>query len=94
MRRSSQTYYIQSPAGGAGSLLARVVAFVVGATVLAVAIFVGAVVLVAFIGLVLIGGVMFMARLWWIRRKLEQHAREHGDLEAEYVVIEDERRRR
>lgn len=74
-------------------MLARIVAFIVGLGALVLSIFVGAVVIAAFVGLLLISGLVFMLRLWWVRRKLQRYAREHGDLDADYVVIEEKRRR-
>jgi hypothetical protein len=93
MSRFSQFRYSPGPgntAGEPGGLLGRVVAFVVGIIVLGIAVFVGAIFIAAIVGLALIGGALFMARMWWLRRKMERYAREHGDLDAEYTVVSEE----
>jgi len=99
MRRSSQIRYVSlgsqgpgtGPNGGRppGGLLGQIVALVVGAAVFAVAIFLGAIFLAGLVGLVLIVGTVFMLRLWWIKRQMERFARENGDLNAEYTVVEE-----
>ncbi len=58
--------------------------------VFGVAVFLGAVFLAAFVGLVLIAMVVVTVRMWWIRRQMEKYAAEHGDLEAEYTVIRED----
>ncbi len=77
---------------GPGSLIGRIVAFAVGAGVLAISVFVGAVFLAAIVGLVLILGLVFTVRVWWLRRKMERYAAEHGDIEGEYTVVRKETR--
>ena len=79
-----------APAG----LFGRIVAFVVGLGVLFVSLFVGAVFIAVFVGFAMIVSIAVAGRMWWLRRKMQQHAREHGDIEAEYTVITEERRRR
>ena len=95
----NQTRYIgvdgAAPAGfGAGGLLGRLVALIIGLMVFGVAIFVGAIFLAAFVGLVIMAMVVVTARMWWIRRQMEKYAAEHGDLEAEYTVIREDDPRR
>lgn len=82
------------PAGGEppGGLAGRIVAFVLGLIVLTVAVFVGAIFIAGIVGLVLIGGVLFALRVWWLKRKMQRYAEEHGDLRAEYTVVQEERR--
>jgi hypothetical protein len=75
-----------------GGLAGRIIAFVVGVLVLAVAVFVGAIFIAGLAGLLLIGGVLFALRLWWLKRKMQRYAKEHGDLRAEYTVVQEERR--
>lgn len=77
-----------TPGGGP---LGRIVAFVVGALVLGASIFLGAIFLVGILGLMLIGGLVFGLRLWWFKRKMEQHSRTTGDIEAEYTEVEVKR---
>ena len=92
MRRTSQIYYTSGPSNQPGGWLGRIIAFVVGVIVLAVSVFLGAVFIAGAIGLILIGGVIFALRVWWLRRKMEQYQREHGDLDAEYTEAFEERR--
>jgi len=70
-------------------LLTRIVAFVVGTVVLAAAIFLGAVFIAAVVGLLLIVSLTVMVRLWWLRREAERYHKEHGDLDAEYTVMDE-----
>jgi len=89
-----QKHYIFLERAAPRSLLGRVVAFIVGLGVLVVSLFVGAVFISALIGFVLIMGIVLAVRVWWVRRQMERYAREHGDLEAEYTVIERREGRR
>jgi hypothetical protein len=73
-------------------VLGRAVAFVLGIIVLAVSIFVGAVFFTALLGLILILAVIFMLRVWWLKRKMQRYTQEHGDLDAEYTVIREDHR--
>jgi thiol:disulfide interchange protein len=75
-----------------GGLVGRIIAFVVGLVMLAVAVFVGAIFIAALAGLLLIGGLLFAVRVWWLKRKMQRYAKEHGDLRAEYTVVQEERR--
>jgi predicted lipid-binding transport protein (Tim44 family) len=100
MRRTTKIRYISSNPGGpvnAGGFLGRILAFVVGALVLGAAIFLGAIFIAAVIGMLLIGGLVVASRVWWIKRQLskqaEQHEQEHGDLNAEYSVIDEQDKR-
>ena len=92
MSRFSQFRYSSGPNSGPGGLLARVVGFVVGVIVLGLAVFVGAVFLAGLVGFALIGAALFLLRVWWLKRKMERYEREHGDLDGEYTVVEDEPR--
>jgi high-affinity Fe2+/Pb2+ permease len=92
MSRFSQFRYssgLNSGSAQPGSLLGRAVAFVLGIIVLAVSIFVGAVFFTALLGLILIFAVIFMLRVWWLKRKMQTYTKEHGDLDAEYTVIQE-----
>ena len=93
MQRSSQHGYISGRSAASQSILGRAVAFIVGLGVLGVSIFVGALFLAAVIGFVLITGLVVMARVWWVKRKMQQYQREHGDIEGEYRVVEHDDRR-
>lgn len=96
MTRFSQKHYnsIGGPgARGPGGLLGRIFAFVTGLVVLIASLFVGAVFIAALVGFALIVGAVLALRVWWIRRQMEKQMRETGDLEAEYTVITEERRR-
>jgi len=97
MRRSSQIRYISlgSKGGGAngaqppGGLLGRIIAVIIGAVLFGIAVFLGAIFLAGFVGLLLIGSVIFILRIWWFKRKMERYARENSDLDAEYTVIRE-----
>ena len=93
MSRFSQFRYSAGRRPGGDSLIGRILALVVGVLVLGVSVFVGAVFLAGFVGLLLIGGVLFAARVWWLKRKMERYQQEHGDLEGEYTVVREEMRR-
>jgi hypothetical protein len=96
MRRSTQTRYISFGPGSNGSgggLLTRIVAFIVGAIVLAAAIFLGAIFIAGIVGLILIGSLVAMARLWWLRRQTERYEETHGDINAEYTVVDEDKQR-
>lgn len=78
------------------SPLARILGFIVGVLVLTAAIIIGGLVLAAFIGLAVLGGIALSARLWWLRHKMRQAMGEGGPagragdrvIETEYHVIE------
>jgi hypothetical protein len=94
MRRSSQIRYISlgnGPAGAqsSGGLLSRIATLLIGAVFFGVAVFLGAIFLAGIVGLVLIGGTIFMCRVWWLRRKMERYASENADLDAEYTVVKE-----
>ena len=88
----SQKHYSLPPGGGGpGGLLARIVAFVIAVGALVLSLFVGAVFLAALFGFVLIVAAVVAVRVWWLKRRMEKHARENGDIEAEYTVITEEK---
>jgi predicted lipid-binding transport protein (Tim44 family) len=93
MRKTSQIRFSSTGASGASGqpgVFTRVVGLLVGITVFGLAVFLGAVFIAGFIGLVLIGSLVFTARLWWMRRKMEQYQRDHGDLDAQYTVVRND----
>ncbi len=90
MPRFSPFTIHSGPSTGAGppdSLLGRIVAIVVGIAMLVITVIVGAVFLAALVGLILIVAVVIMLRVWWLQRKMQRHAQQHGDLSAEYTVV-------
>ncbi len=96
MRQYSQKHYTLltgEPGGGPGGFLARIVAFIVGLGAFVISLVVGAVFIAIIVGFILLVGVALAIRVWWIRRKMERYAREHGDLEGEYTVISTTERR-
>jgi Flp pilus assembly protein TadB len=96
MRRPSQIRYISigpGPGSNQAGLLTRIVAFVVGIVVLAAAVFVGAIFIAGIVGLVLFVSLAAAARLWWLRRQAERYQQEHGDIDAEYTVVNETRKR-
>ncbi len=96
MRQYSQKNYTSltgGPTAGPAGLIGRVIAFIVGMGAFVVSLFVGAVFIAAIVGFVLLVGIGLAVRVWWIRRRMERYAREHGDLEAEYTVVSTPRHR-
>jgi Flp pilus assembly protein TadB len=97
MKRFSEKYYSQlnfPQSARPGNLLARIFAVILGVGAMVLSLVVGAVFIAIVVGFMLLIGLVVAARLWWMRRKMERHAREHGDLEAEYTVIQSDERRR
>ena len=92
MTRFSQFRYTNLPPGGGrfpGGFLGRLVGLIVGLGVFGIAVFLGAIFLAALVGIVLIGSLVVTVRLWWVKRQMQAYAREHGDLDAEYVEIRE-----
>lgn len=90
MPRFSSFTIHSGPSTGTGppdSLLGRIVALVVGIAMLVITVIVGAVFLAALVGLILIVAVVIMLRVWWLKRKMQRYAQQHGDLSAEYTVV-------
>jgi O-antigen/teichoic acid export membrane protein len=56
--------------------IARLLAAIGAVMLAAVAIFVGAMVFLAFLGLAVIAVIVFYIRLWWIRRRIRQAQRD------------------
>ena len=54
------------------------------------AVFVGAVFLAGLIGMLVISGIVFTVRVWWLRRKMGEMAKTSGDIEGQYTVIREE----
>ena len=95
MTDSSQFSYSNRVAGlPGGSLLGRLAAMILGIGALGIAIFLGAIFLAVVVGLVLVVGTILSIRVWWLKRKMQQYMREHGDLEAEYVEVHERSNKR
>jgi len=92
MNPSSKIRYINS--GGSqpetGGIVGRVVALFVGCLAFLASVLVGAVFLAGLLGMLIIGGAIFMLRVWWLRRQLASMANTTGDLEGQYTVIVEE----
>jgi len=89
MQGSSNNPYPGS-GGQPGGLLGRIVAFIVGLGVLFVSLFLGFVFIAFIAGFVLVIGLVIAGRVWWLKRKMRAYQRQHGDIEAEYTVIDVE----
>ncbi|UCG74282.1 MAG: hypothetical protein JSV45_07915 [Chromatiales bacterium] len=76
---------------GQRSLFAQVVGLVVGLGVLVVSVVLGAFLLAAFLGFVLLVAITLYARFWWLRRRFEQAQRDEF-IEAEYRVVDESER--
>ena len=76
--------------------IAQMLGFIVGVLVLIAAVIIGSFVLSAFVGLALLLGTVFYARMWWLRRKIRRAMARgevtlgRGDriIETEYHVID------
>jgi hypothetical protein len=90
---------------GSGNPLAQVVSLLVFGVVVVTAVMLGAFVLLAALGVALIGFIAFSARVWWLRRKLRGRGPPPGPgpakgiryIEGEYEVVDadaDAERRR
>jgi predicted lipid-binding transport protein (Tim44 family) len=73
-----------------GGLLGRIVAFIVGLGVLVVSLFLGFVFIAFVAGFVLLVGLFIAGRVWWLKRQMRAYEKEHGDINAEYTVIDVE----
>ena len=87
--------------GTSGSPLAQILSLLVFGVVVAVAVFLGAFVLLAFLGLAAIGFIAFSIRVWWLRRKLRRGGGFDGPrgpgepkgmryIDAEYEVVDSD----
>ena len=91
MRKADEYLFLLGEAGRSPSLLARVLAVLAGIAVLVISVFVGAIVIAAAMGFLLLAVLLVTARGWWLRRQMRKYRQQHGDLEAEYTVIEERR---
>lgn len=65
----------------------RFIAALLGLVILGLSIFVGAIFVAAIVGMAIIGAIIIAVRAWFLSRKMEAYARDHGDLEGEFTVI-------
>lgn len=71
------------------SLFGQIIAFVVGLAVLVASFVLGAFLLAAFFGFILIVALIITIRLWWLKRKAADAYGNDSVLDAEYTVVED-----
>jgi hypothetical protein len=92
MRHSSKLRYVNLAGGGQqqGGFLGRVIALLIGCVAFAVSVVVGAVFLAGLLGFLVIGGTVFMLRVWWLRRQMDKGSRAPGDIEGQYTVIREQ----
>ena len=69
------------------NVLMQALGFIVGVLVLAASIILGAFLLAALLGLVLIVAVAVYLRLWWLRRRMARGQGDEEIIEAEYRVL-------
>lgn len=74
--------------GRTPGLLAQLAGFIVGLVVIAVALFLGTLLLAAIVGVAMIIALVVGVRAWWLRRQLRSGPGASGIIEAEYEVIE------
>jgi len=91
MRHSSKIRYVNLTGDGQlqGGFVGRVIALLVGCVAFAVSVVVGAVFLAGLLGFLVIGGTVFMLRVWWLRRQMDKMAKASGDIEGQYTVIRE-----
>ena len=70
------------------SFSGQIFAFVGGLAVLAASFVLGAFLLAAFFGFVMVVGLVVTVRLWWLKREAADAYREDSVLDAEYTVAE------
>lgn len=92
MNDSSKRSYEYFSGGGQqpGGFIARLIALLIGCLLFVAAVFVGAVFLAGLVGMLVIGGIVFTLRVWWLRRKMAEMAQSTGDIEGQYTVIREE----
>ena len=71
------------------SFFGQIIAFVVGLAVLAASFVLGAFLLAAFFGFILIVGLIATVWVWWLKRKAADAYRDDSVLDAEFTVVED-----
>ena len=92
MLHSSKIRYVNWAGGGqqSGGFVGRVIALLIGCAAFVLSVVVGAVFLAGLLGFLVIGGTVFMLRVWWLRRQMEKMAKDTGDIEGQYTVIHEE----
>lgn len=71
------------------SFIGQAIAFVLGLAVLAASFVLGAFLLAAFFGFILVAGLIVTVWMWWLRRKATDAYQDDNVLDAEYTVVED-----
>jgi len=71
------------------SLFGQIIAFVVGLAVLAASFVLGAFLLAAFFGFILVVGLSVTLWVWWLKREAADAYQDNSVLDAEYTVAED-----
>jgi fatty acid desaturase len=71
------------------SFLGRMIAFVVGLAVLAASFVLGAFLLAALFGFILVMGLIVTVWAWWLKRKAADGCQDDSVLDAEYTVLRD-----
>ena len=74
------------------SFLAQLIGFVVGLGILTVSIVLGAFLLAALLGFVLLVGLAAWVRIWWLRRRMRNAGEGAEFIDAEYTVVDTDRR--
>ena len=92
MRHSSRIRYVNLTGDGQqqGGFVGRVIALLIGCAAFVLSVVVGAVFLAGLLGFLVIGGTVFMLRVWWLRRQMDNVAKATGDIEGQYTVIREQ----
>ena len=92
MLHSSKIRYVNLAGGGQqpGGFFGRVIALLIGCAAFVLSVVVGAVFLAGLLGFLVIGGTVFMLRVWWLRRQMDKMATASGDIEGQYTVIREQ----
>jgi len=89
MHRVMSHYRFSPMNSGPRSFIGQAIAFVVGMAVLAASFVLGAFLLAAFFGFILVTGSIVTVWMWWLRRKAADAYQDDNVLDAEYTVVED-----
>jgi len=71
------------------SPIGQAIALVVGLAVLAASFVLGAFLLAAFFGFIMVAGLIVTLWMWWLRRKAADAYQDHNVLDGEYTVVGD-----
>jgi fatty acid desaturase len=89
MHRVMSQYRFSSMNSQPRSFVGQAIAFVVGLAVLAASFVLGAFLLAALFGFIMIAGFIVTLWMWWLRRKAAHAYRDDHVLDGEYTVVED-----